>query len=341
MKIREYPWLSGASLLLALIVLIASAGIARAAGTAAGTNITNQASATYTDASSNSFTANSNTVTTTVNSVYSVSVNSPADQSGNSNTTVYYAYTVTNTSNNSDTFALGAASGAGGNSWTATLYADNGAGGGTANDGIHQAGETTVTASTGALAADATYKFFVAVTIPADTADAQTDDTVLTVTGSGDAGAGDDTSDTVTTTSQAPALSITKAVRNVTAAGAFDTTATADPNDTLEYRLTVTNGGTVTATSVELTDNDNAYTTYTAASIWAGSNGTTYNGAGNTNMDDNNTGAETCAVDACAQASVDGSGNLSAFIGNGATEVAGGSLAASSTVYIYFRVTVD
>ncbi len=338
---KRYPSLSGALLLAVLLLMFVVPDWAEASGTAAGTNITNQASATYSDANNNSYSANSNTVTTTVNSVYTVSVNTPADQSGNSNTTVYYAYTVTNTGNDTNTFALSAASGSGGNSWTVTLYADDGAGGGVANDGIHQAGETNVTNSTGALAADATYKFFMAVTIPAGTADGQTDDSVLTITGSGDSGSGDDTSDTVTTTARAPGLSITKNVRNVTSGGSFGTTATADPGDTLEYRLTVTNSGSVTATNVVLTDNDNAYTTYTSGSIWIGSNGTTYNGSGNTNMTDSTSGDSNCSTDACGAANADGSGNITAYLGNGATESAGGSLGVGSTVYVYFRVTVD
>jgi uncharacterized repeat protein (TIGR01451 family) len=314
-------------------------GAVYASGTPTGTEITNQASVSYQDASSNSYSADSNTVTTTVNSVYSVSVSAPADQSGTSSATVYYAYTITNTGNASNTFALSAASGGGGNSWTAALYADDGAGGGTANDGIHQSGETTATSSSGSIAADAAYKFFVAVTIPANTENGQTDDTDLTVTGSGDAGGDDDTSDSVTTTAQAPSLSITKRVRNVTDSGTFNTTATADPDDTLEYQIEVTNSGAVAATSVELTDSDNAYTTYVAESIKIGSSTTC---ASNTAADDDSTqeSGETCSSDTCGQGKAV-SGAITAYLGNGATESAGGSLAVSSTVYVCFQVTVD
>ena len=325
-------------LLIAVFVCItAPPDIADATGTAAGTSIQNTASVSYEDASANSYAANSNTTTVTVQSVYSVSVSAPANSSGASNTTVYYAYTVTNTSNDTNTFALTTTDG----SWTGTLYVDDGAGGGTANDGVHQAGETTVTASTGALAADATYKLFMAVAIPNGEADGNTDNTTLNVVGSGDAGAGDDTTDQVTTTANAPSLTITKNVRNVTDAGAFNTTANADPTDTLEYRITVANSGAVSATAIVLTDNDNANTTFVAASIWIGDNGTTNNGASNVNVDDNSSGAETCAADECGQANADGSGNITAYLGNGSTESAGGSLGAGSTVYVYFRVTVD
>lgn len=304
--------------------------------TAGGTPINNTASATYTDTYSNSYAATSNTVTTTVNSVYFVSKNTPADQSVPSSTLAYYAYTITNTGNASNTFALSVASGGGGNTWTAALLVDDN------GDGTHQGGENTSTNSTGALAAGATYKFFVAVTIPANTAKDQTDDSVLTVTGSGDAGAGDDTSDTVTTTAQAPSLDITKAVRNVTTSGSFNTTASADPGQTLEYRLTVTNTAspnTLTATSIVLTDNDNTYTTYVAESIKIGSSTTC---ASNTAADDDNTqeGGETCAADACGQAKAV-AGTITAYLGNTANESAGGTLASGSTVYVCFQVTVD
>lgn len=328
-------------LLLSFIVLTASLMMpcpAYALGTPTGTEIKNKATASYQDSFSNSYSKDSNEVTTTVNSVYSVSINSPDNQSGNSNTTVNYAYTVTNTSNASNTFSLSAAAGAG---WTVTLYADDGAGSGTANDGIRQGGETNVTNSTGSLSANATYKFFVSVTIPANTADGTTDGTTtLTVTGSGDPGAGDDASDDVLTTAQAPSLSITKNVRNVTAAGSFNTTAAADPGNTLEYRIQVTNAGTVIATDVVLTDNDTAYTTYTGGSIWIGSDGATYNGAGNSLKTDAASGDADCAADACGAAKAI-SNNITAYLGNGATESSGGSLGIGSTVYIYFRVTVD
>ncbi len=324
-----------------LACTLGAAATAEAAGTIAGTSIVNTASVDYEDAGANSYSA-SDTATTTVNSVFTVSVSAPANQSGAAGSSVYYAYTVTNTSNTNNTFALSGASGAGGNTWAVTLYADDGTGGGTANDGIHHVDETTVTASTGVLGPDATYQFFVAVAIPGGTAAGQTDDTDLSVIGSGDAGAGDDTSDSVTTTAGAPSITVTKDVRN-TAAGGFADTATADPTDTLEYRISVNNTGPVDALNVVLTDNDHASTTFVAGSIWIGSDCTAFNGGTNVNVDDDNTqeGGETCAVDTCGQASDDGSGNITAYLGDTATESTGGSLGPATTVCVYFRVTVD
>lgn len=337
----KVPWVA-AVFLAALLLAPMTAG----AATPAGTAITNAATVNYQDAAANNYSAVSNTTTVTVTSVFSVSVNSPPDQSVPSNTVAYYAYTVTNTGNDNNTFALSAASGAGGNSWTVTLYADDGAGGGTANDGVHQAGETTVINSTGVLADNTTYRFFLAVTVPVGTANGQADDSVLTVTGSGDPGAGDDTSDTVTTTAQAPALSVVKNVRNATTGGTFDNTANAAPSQVLEYRITVANNGTQNATSVVLTDSDNANTTYVPGSMRIGPS-STYAGAGNQNPGDG-TGDTTfpnpCNIAACGHGHVDGSGNVTAYLGNTAGDGAagpGGTLTNGQTIYVFFQVTVD
>jgi uncharacterized repeat protein (TIGR01451 family) len=326
--------------LLCLLLAATAAGFfapaspARAA-TPAGPSLTNQASATYSDANSNSFSASSNTTTVTVTSVYSVAVTSPSDSAGGSNTVVYYPYTVTNNGNADATFTLTAATDPTlPNSWSVALYFDDD------GDGVHDSGETTVTSSTGSLAPAGTYKCFVAVTIPVNTANAQTDGTVLSVTGTGSASAAT-ASDEVVTTAQAPAVTIVKAVRNVTAGGSFGETATAIPTNVLEYRLTVANGGSATATAVVLTDADNAYTTYVAGSMYIGSNGTTYNGSGNTLQDDDASGGTACSADACGHANAAAGGPVTAYLGTGATETAGGAIATGGTVYVYFRVTVD
>jgi len=300
-----------------------------------GTLITNQASASFADANGNNFTSLSNTTTVTVTSVYTVSVTAPPDASGGSNTVAYYPYTVTNTGNDNNTFTLTAATGASlPNSWTAAIYLDaNG-------DGVHQAGETTVTGSTGVLIPNGTYRFFVAVSIPLNTPNGSQDDTTLNVTGTG-AGSAATAQDNVVTTAQAPNLSVTKAVRNVTTAGAFGAVANAKPNEVLEYRLTVNNGGAIAATSVVLSDPDHTWTTYVANTIYIGSNGTTASGAGNVLQDDDNTPPGLCAIDACGYANATAGGLITAYLGNGATELVGGSLSPASTVYVYFQVRVD
>ncbi len=253
--------------------------IAAAVGTPSGTLINNQATVTYQDVSSNNFSAVSNTTTVTVLPVYAVTITAPADLSVPSNTSAYYAYLLTNTGNATNTFNFSGLSAPLG--WAVTFYADDGAGGGIANDGIHQASETTVITGVNNLAADGTYRFFMAVAVPSGTANGTSTGTTLTVTGTGDAGGADDATDAVTTTAQAPALTVAKDVRNasVVPADTFngDGLANATPTQRLEYQVTVTNGGPVAATSVVLVDPINANTGFVigSASFNAGTSGLT------------------------------------------------------------------
>jgi uncharacterized repeat protein (TIGR01451 family) len=331
MKSIKAVYHAASSLALMALGLLLFAAPAHAVGTAAGTTISNTASISYSDASANSFTAVSNTVDITVTAVYTVSVSCTADQNANSNTTGNYACTLTNTSNAPNTFALTASSLP---AWGTAIIVD------TNGDGVRQGGETTATATTGALAADATYKFFMSVTVPANTVNGTTSIATLTVVGSGDAGVGDDTTVARTTTAQAPALSVSKKVRNVTTAGSFVASGvTAKPTDVLEYQLLVTNNGTVQASNDILSDVLNANVTYSAGTIWIGSNGTANNGGTNANKTDATAGDAVCATDACGAANFT-AGTLTFNLGTGATELVGGSLAPASAVYVYYRVTV-
>jgi uncharacterized repeat protein (TIGR01451 family) len=326
-------------LLLAAVMLATLSPHEARALTPAGTEIKNTASATYEDTNTNSYTATSNEVTVTVSEVYATALTCSGDQSAPSNTTVYYACTVTNNGNTSDTFGLNASSAP---VWATVLYADDGAGGGTANDGIHQAGETTVTASSGALLANGTYRFFVAVTVPTGTANGVTSTYTLNVNGT-DGGAADDASDTGITTAQAPAVTIEKKVRNFTTApgGAFaDSGVTAKPTEVLQYQLKVVNNGAIDATKLVLSDTLDGNLTYVAGSLWSGDSGTTHDGGTNINNTDGNTG-ETCAANVCATATR--AGQVVTFrVGNGANETAGGSFpSGGTTIYLYYRATVN
>ena len=74
---------------------------------------------------------------------------------------------------------------------------------------------------------------------------------------------------------ECPNSTLSKAVRNVTTNGAFGTTATASPGNTLEYRLTYTNTGNQPATGVVVTDaiqntSNPTYQTYVAGSCTGG-----------------------------------------------------------------------
>lgn len=143
--------------LVAAAALLASANGAYAA-TAAGTQITNQASATYND-STGTKTVQSNTVITTVQQVASVTMPAGTAKSAGAGTSVTYAHSVTNTGNGSDTFALSQTS-TGTLSLTGVVfYADaNG-------DGV--ADNATPISTTGPLAAGATFRFVAVATLPA------------------------------------------------------------------------------------------------------------------------------------------------------------------------------
>src|SRR5258708_20804960 len=76
------------------------------AQTAAGTAIGNQASATYTDASSVSRTATSNVVTTIVQQVASLTLTANGAKTASPGSPPFYPHTLTNTGNGSDSFTL-------------------------------------------------------------------------------------------------------------------------------------------------------------------------------------------------------------------------------------------
>jgi uncharacterized repeat protein (TIGR01451 family) len=65
-----------------------------------------------------------------------------------------------------------------------------------------------------------------------------------------------------TVTVKTPNSTLAKAVRNVTTNTAFGTSTTASPGNTLEYRLTLTNPGTATATHVVVSDLIQAHQSY-------------------------------------------------------------------------------
>ncbi|MBF7683087.1 DUF11 domain-containing protein [Acinetobacter sp. B5B] len=78
-----------------------------AAAPSAGTNISNIASASYTDSNGSSKTVTSNVVTTTVLQVASFTLTADQTQTANANGQVSLSHTLTNTGNGSDTFTVG------------------------------------------------------------------------------------------------------------------------------------------------------------------------------------------------------------------------------------------
>jgi uncharacterized repeat protein (TIGR01451 family) len=254
-------WLSVSTrgvMLLAAATLAATAAIspAYAQGTAAGTVIENTATLDYSDSGGQSQpTVTSGTASVTVSQVAAAQT-APASGSGaaQAGQIVYYPLTVTNKGNGTDTFTLAAASGSS-PAWTVTIYKDDGGGGGTANDGVHQAGETHVASNTGSLAAEATFKCFVAVAIPASAARGAVDAATLTATSQFDATK--KATSSFSTTVSGAAMSLSKSVDKSQAA----------PGETIRYTITYSNTGDASAASVMIRDTIPTAVAYVANSV--------------------------------------------------------------------------
>lgn len=255
-----------------------------AAGTPAGTVISNQATASYTDSNGNPLSVASNVVTTTVSQVSSVTVSPDRAANANPGDTIWYAHQVTNGGNGGDTIDLTAVSS---NGWVTTLFRDNNA------SGTFDAGDTALTDSdgdlvidTGAMAADAIINILAAVSVPPGSADGTVDSMVVTGTSSFNGAISDIATDT--TTVSAPDVTVVKSVNPV---------GPQIPGTTLTYTVVVTNSGSGDANAVIVTDNVPANTTFVAGSI-------TLNGAGKTDVggddeaDHNVTNAGAVTVDA-------------------------------------------
>jgi uncharacterized repeat protein (TIGR01451 family) len=204
--------------------------VAYAAGTPAGTVISNYATGEYKDANGNSMTSvTSNTVTTTVTQVGGADVTASSGtaivESGES---VSIPVTLTNTGNGPDTFDLSKIEEEiGGGDNTVEIYYDaNG-------NGVVDAGETTVTA-TDAMAADSAYNIIIVVTN-----NSGDDGSSVTIELAGTSQFDTNVSDTanVEVTLSAPELVVTITVDNDSP----------QPGDVVTVTITGTNNGSATA----------------------------------------------------------------------------------------------
>lgn len=307
-------WMVG----LFLALLLALAGMAaHAAPPPAGTSISNQASATYSDASGVPRTVTSNVVQTTVQQVASLTLTQSGAQNATPGSVVYYPHTLTNTGNGTDTFNLGA-SNAGVFTMTGVqIYADNGSG---------QPTGPAIT-STGPLASGAAFKFIVVGTLPGTATAGQTN--AITVTGSStfDGTKTATNTDTTTVTSNA-VITLTKSVSAASGAPG---------SGPYTYTLTYTNTGNSPATSVVISDIVPTGMTYVANSgRWSVTGATALSDSGGTSGTAPNTltsqytsGSKTYAV-TLAQVAPGQSGTIS-FQVNVAAGTAPGTLNNTAT----------
>jgi uncharacterized repeat protein (TIGR01451 family) len=247
-----------------------------------------------------------------------VTLSAPPDGLGPPGSVVNYQYTVTNVGNAANSFALSVQSPA---DWSSALYADDGAGSGVAGDALRQARKSVPSVSSGVLAPGASYRFFLAQSIPAGVIDGTRADTLVSVTGVGASGV-----DQVTTSASAATISLAESVRNLTQGGAFSASANALPGDTLEYRMAVTNSGSAPATSVGISSAVPANTATLPGSLWIG---TAASGEGSA-----------CTAALCGSVRLTG-GSIVAHLGSGASDAAGGTLLPGTTLYVYFRAQVE
>jgi uncharacterized repeat protein (TIGR01451 family) len=225
----------------ALAALALMAGSPAQALTAAGTAISNQASATYTDAASTARTVNSNTVVTVVQQVGSLTMSSNGAKNAAPGTQVSYPHTMTNTGNGPDSFLL-TASNSGAFAHGAVLFHADANGDGVADNAIP-------IVATDIIAAGATFKFVAVATVPSNAPASATNSIV--VTAASVFAPGSSTANTDTTT--VSAVSTVDITGNAPGAGAPGAGAgpeaapivvnAVNPGGTTRYTLYLNNGG--------------------------------------------------------------------------------------------------
>ncbi len=238
--LRRTGWLW--SLTLSALFLPSGPRPALADAPPAGTQIGNQASASYTDSSNTERTATSNVAITIVQQVASFTLTTDGQAKyAAAGSQVLYPHTLINTGNGSDTFDLSAANSSGSDDFdlnSLALYADaNG-------DGLPD--NTTAVTSTGPLPPGGVFKFVVLGIVPGSETAGRAAAIIVTASGTTTAtpAAAQNNTDTTTVTADA--------VVNVSAA--MDSSAGAPGSGPYTITLTYNNTGNNSATNLTLLD---------------------------------------------------------------------------------------
>jgi trimeric autotransporter adhesin len=242
--------------------------VAHAAAPTAGVNISNIASASYTDAGGKNQNVTSNEVKTTVLQVASFTLVADRSTTSNPNGQVSLSHTLTNTGNGTDSFKIDIANVAAGDDFdfaAPKVYLDaNG-------DGVPD-NTTNLNGTNISLPAGGSTGLIVVATTPNSSTNAQTGQLTITATSTFDIAAGTPlpvtNTDTVTVTGNA-VVKVTKSASVATAAAGSQ----------VEYTLTYSNIGNTAATDVAVTDVLPANVTYVPTSGIANGVGLT-DGAG-------------------------------------------------------------
>ena len=226
-------------------------GAAHAAAPLAGTNIGNQASASYVDQANVTQNVTSNIVTTIVQQVAALTLTSDLAKTVTAGSQVSYPLTLTNTGNGADTYNLTENNNVTGafNFTSVTFYADaNG-------DGV--ADNTTPISATTALAPGAVFRFVLVGNVPTTATSGQIDTIVVTARSVFAPATLATVTDTTTITNNA-VINVNKSMSAISGASP----STAPHTITLNY----SNTGNTAASNVTLTDALPAGMTYAAGS---------------------------------------------------------------------------
>lgn len=236
------------TLLLALAFAALIAVPLFAAGTPAGTQIKNQATAQYLDENGNSQSSTSNEVITIVQPIYGLTMTpdgttaAPTTQTATAGTRVYFPYTLTNTGNAADNINVTTSTDASNTFVPANIkiYLDSN------GDGVVGAGDNEIT-NTGSLAADAVLYLIVGYDVPATATAGQFGLVNLTATSASDATKTDTNNWNKTTVVADAVMTITK---KATAA------AMVYPGSSIAYSITGSNTGSAATTALTFANID-------------------------------------------------------------------------------------
>jgi uncharacterized repeat protein (TIGR01451 family) len=240
----------GLTLTACAVLALAALGTTAFAAPPAGTTIGNQATATYTDAASNSYTVSSNPVTTVVQQVASLTLTANGTRVAAPGGQGVFPHILTNTGNGTDSFTLSAANQAGDDFDLTglTLYVDA--------DGNGVPDDFVPVTTTGPLVAGDSYRFVAVGSVPGTRLSGDVSNIRVNAVSVFDGAQTTFNTDQVTVSTNA-VINITKSVSAPNGAS---------PSGPYTYTLTYTNSGNATATSLRLTDLIPAGMTYVAGS---------------------------------------------------------------------------
>ncbi len=247
---RRFPLVAGAALLALAAAALVVTGVPAQAAPPAGTSIGNQATATYVDASSTTYTVTSNAVVTIVQQVASFTLTANGVRTAAPGAQAVFPHVLTNTGNGTDTFPLSAANLLGDNFDLTGLaiYADA--------DGNGVPDNFTPLTSTGPLGAGASFRFVVVGSVPGTQVAGDVARLRATAASTFDATVTAFNDDQVTVTGNA-VVNVTKAISAPSGNS---------PSGPYTYTLTYTNAGNAAASGLRLTDAIPAGMTYVAGS---------------------------------------------------------------------------